>query len=62
MDVYTRDKAALRQSVMYPGERKSVWELVQALQRSKSRIAAEVQPHLWAARQAKIVRDMGIER
>jgi hypothetical protein len=30
MHVYTRDKAALRQSVMYPGERKSVWELIQA--------------------------------
>jgi hypothetical protein len=29
MHVYTRDKAALRQSVMYPGERKSVWELAQ---------------------------------
>jgi hypothetical protein len=28
MHVYTRNKAALRQSVMYPGERKSVWELV----------------------------------
>ena len=31
MHVYTRDKEALRQSVMYPGERKSVWELAQAL-------------------------------
>jgi hypothetical protein len=27
MHVYTRDKAALRQSVMQPGERKSVWSL-----------------------------------
>jgi hypothetical protein len=35
MHVYTRDKAALRQSVMYPGERKSVWELVQVLRSSK---------------------------
>jgi hypothetical protein len=35
MHVYTRDKAALRQSVMHPGERKSVWELVQALGRLK---------------------------
>src|ERR1700738_5095552 len=32
MHVYTRDKAALCQSVMQPGERKSVWELVRALQ------------------------------
>src|SRR5580700_11716419 len=31
MHVYTRHKAALRQSVMHPGERKSVWELIQAL-------------------------------
>jgi hypothetical protein len=62
MHVYTRDKAALRQSVMYPGERKSVWQLVQALQRSKSRIGAEVRPHLWAARHAEIVRDTGMER
>jgi hypothetical protein len=31
MHVYTRDKAALRQSVMYPGERKSVWELVRQI-------------------------------
>src|ERR1700676_2342507 len=35
MHVFTRDKAALRQSVMQPGERKSVWELVQASRRSK---------------------------
>jgi hypothetical protein len=34
MHVYTRDKAALRHSVMHPGERKSVWELVQALRKS----------------------------
>src|SRR5580704_17264722 len=33
--VYTRNKAALRQSVVYPGERKSVWELVQSMRRSK---------------------------
>jgi hypothetical protein len=31
MHVYTRDKTALRQSVMHPGERKSVWEIVQVL-------------------------------
>ena len=35
MHVYTRDKAALCQSVMYPGERKSVWELTQALGKLK---------------------------
>jgi ATP-dependent exoDNAse (exonuclease V) alpha subunit len=29
--VYTSDKAALRQAVMYSGERKSVWKIVQAL-------------------------------
>jgi hypothetical protein len=62
MHVYTRDKAALHQSVMHSGERKSVWELVQAVQKPKSQIRPEMQPHLWAARQAKIVRDMGMER
>jgi hypothetical protein len=35
MHLYPRDKVALRQSVMQHGERKSVWELVQALRRSK---------------------------
>jgi hypothetical protein len=34
MHVYTRNKLELRQSVMQPGERKSVWELVQAMRRS----------------------------
>ena len=34
MHVFTRNKAALRQSVMQPGERKSVWELVQSVRRS----------------------------
>jgi hypothetical protein len=28
MHVYTRDKAELRQSVMQPGERNSVWEFI----------------------------------
>ena len=37
MHVYTRNKTALRQSVMEPGERKSVWELLQAVPRSKVR-------------------------
>src|SRR5215475_1525695 len=35
MHVYACNKAALRQSVMYPGERKSVWEFVQALRMPK---------------------------
>src|SRR5262249_30091290 len=33
-----------------------------AFQKSKSQTRAEMQPHLWAARQAKITRDMGMER
>jgi hypothetical protein len=62
MHVYTRDKAALRQSVMYPGERKSVWELMQALQRSKPQPRNRLMPDLWATRQAQIVREIGMER
>jgi hypothetical protein len=31
MHVYTRNKPALRQSVMRPGDRKSLWEFVQAI-------------------------------
>ena len=62
MHVYTRDKAALRQSVMQPGERKSVWELVQALRRSTLRSRDRIMPDLWAPRQAEIVRDIGMER
>jgi len=62
MHVFTPDKAALRQSVMQDGERKSVWELVQTLQKSKSQISLGMQPHVWAARQAKIVREMGMQR
>ena len=62
MHVYTRDKATLRQSVMYPGERKSVWELVQALRRSKLQSADRIMPDLWVARQAQIVRETGVER
>jgi hypothetical protein len=31
MHVFTRNKAALRHAVMQPGERKSVWELVQSV-------------------------------
>jgi hypothetical protein len=62
MHVYTRNKAALRQSVMHPGERKSVWELVQALRMSKLESRNRMMPGLWAARQAEIDRGMGMER
>ena len=62
MHVYTRNQAALRQSVMQPGERKSVWELVQAVRRSNSQSRHPVMPDLWAARQAETVRAMGMER
>ncbi|MBV8454249.1 MAG: hypothetical protein JOZ29_18545 [Deltaproteobacteria bacterium] len=62
MHVYTRDKAALRQSVMYPGERKSVWDLVQALRRSKLLSRDRMMPDLWAGRQAEIVREVAMER
>jgi hypothetical protein len=62
MHVYTRSKAALRQTVMQPGERKSVWELVQAVQKSKVQSRDRMMPDLWAARQAEIVRDVGMER
>ena len=62
MHVYTRDKAALRQSVMYPGERKSVWELIQALRRSEPQSRNRMMPDLWATRQAEIVHEIGMER
>jgi hypothetical protein len=62
MHVYTRDKAELRQSVMQPGERKSVWEFIQALRRSKLQSRDRVIPYVWATRQAEIVRETGIER
>jgi hypothetical protein len=62
MHVYTRDKAALRQSVMYPGERKSVWELIQALRRTEPQSRNRMMPDLWATRQAEIVRKNGMER
>ena len=62
MHVYTRDKAALRQSVMQPGERKSVWELIQALRRSEPQSRNRMMPDLWATRQAEIVREIGMER
>jgi hypothetical protein len=62
MHVYTRDKAALRQAVMHPGERKSVWELVQALGRLKPQSRDPIMPALGMARHAEIVREMGMER
>ena len=62
MHVYTRDKAELRQSVMQPGERKSVWEFIQALPRSTLQSRDRIMPYLWATRQAAIVRETGMER
>jgi hypothetical protein len=62
MHVYTRNKAALRQSVMQPVERNSVWELVQAVRRSNAQSRDRMMPDLWAARQAEIVRTIGMER
>jgi hypothetical protein len=62
MHVCTPNKAALRQSVMHAGERKSVWELVQALRMSKLESRNRMMPALWAARQAEIDRGMGMER
>jgi hypothetical protein len=62
MHVYTRDRVSLRQSVVYPGERKSVWELVQALGRSKLPSRGRIMPDLWAARQAETDRAIGMER
>jgi conjugative relaxase-like TrwC/TraI family protein len=62
MHVYTRNKLELRQSVMQPGERKSVWELLQVLQRSKPDPRDRQMPDLWATRQARIDRDMGMDR
>jgi hypothetical protein len=60
--VFTRNKVALRQSVMQPGERKSVWDLVQAIRKSKFEATHGKMPDLWAARPAEIVRAMGMER
>jgi len=62
MHVYTRDKSELRQSVMQPGERKSVWEFIQALRKSTLESRDRMMPHLWATRQAELVREMGMER
>ena len=62
MHVYTRDKAELRQSVMQLGERKSVWEFIQALRKSTVQSRDRIMPDLWATRQAEIVHEMGMER
>jgi len=62
MHVYTRNKTALRQSVMQPGERKSVWELHHAVPRVKVQSRDRMMPDLWATRQAQIVRAMEMER
>jgi conjugative relaxase-like TrwC/TraI family protein len=62
MHVYTRDKAVLRQSVLQPGERKSVWELVKGAQRANSQSRHAMRPDLWAARQPEAARAMGMER
>jgi hypothetical protein len=62
MHVYTRNKLELRQSVMQPGERRSVWELLQALQRSKPQTGDRKMPDLWATRQARIDGDMEMDR
>jgi hypothetical protein len=62
MHVYTRDKKGLRESVMHPGERTSVWEIVQALRRSKAQSRNQLIPGLWAAQQNEIERGIGLER
>ena len=62
MHVYTRDKAALRQSVMYPGERKSVWELAQALGTLKLPSRDPIMFALLTACHAERVRETGMER
>jgi hypothetical protein len=62
MHVYTRNKTALRQSVMQPGERKSVWELLQASRSSKPQSRNRKMLDLWAARQPEIDRETGMER
>jgi hypothetical protein len=62
MHVYTRDKAELRQSVMQPGERKSVWEFIQALRKSTVQSRDPITPALWMTRHAEIVRERGMER
>jgi hypothetical protein len=62
MHVYTRDRAALRQSVMYSGERKSVWELAQALGRLKLQPRYPIMAALLTARGTERIRETGMER
>jgi hypothetical protein len=62
MHVYTRNKLELHQSVMQPGERKSVWELLLALQRSKPHPRDRKKPDLWATRQVRTDRDVEVDR
>jgi AAA domain len=49
MHVFTRNKTELRRSVMQPGERKSVWELLQAMSRSKVQSRDQMMPDLYKA-------------
>jgi hypothetical protein len=60
--VYTRDKAELRQSVMQPGERKSVWQFLQPSRKSTLQSRDRMMPFLWTARQAEMARETGMER
>jgi hypothetical protein len=62
MHVYTRNKTVLRQSVMQPGERKSVWELLRPAPSSMLQSRNGNMPNLWAARQPQIVRATEMER
>jgi hypothetical protein len=62
MHVYTHDKAALRQSVMYPGERTSVWELLRVLRRSNPQSRDRTMSSFWVTRQVEVVRGMEMER
>jgi hypothetical protein len=48
--------------MMYAGERKSVWEFIQALRKSTQQSRDQIKPFLWATRQAEIVHAMGMER
>jgi hypothetical protein len=60
MHVYTRNKAALRQSVMHPGERESVWELVHfSLGRTKKQLGGSLKISRSTA--AKCLRFVGFQ-
>jgi len=62
MHVYTRDKATSRQSVKCPGERTSVWELVQASRKGKLPPLDQVMRGLFSARQVEIDCEVGMQR